>query len=69
MSPAVQDVVCEVCSRTFRLERERDKKRQNSLAERLRPVNEQRGSAQCLQFKRGFHSRGGLAAYNCRSDS
>ena len=56
--------VCEVCSRTFR--RESDKKRHKCLAERQKPVSEQRGSVQCLQCKKWFRSRGGLAVHTCR---
>ena len=42
---AVRDVVCEVCSRKFR--REGDKKRHKCVAERRKPVWEQRGAVQC----------------------
>ncbi len=52
--------MCEVCSRTF--SRVSDRERHKCLAERQKPVNEQQsGSALCQQFKRWFHSRGGLA--------
>ena len=56
---AGRDVVCEVCSRSFR--REGDKKRHKCVAERQKPVSEQRGAAQCLHCMKWFKSRGGLA--------
>ena len=40
---AGRDVVCEVCSRSFR--REGDKKRPKCVAERQKPVSEQRGAS------------------------
>ena len=63
-SSAAKEVVCGVCCRTFR--RESDKKRHKCLAERQKPVSEQRGSVQCLQCKEWFRSRGGLAVHTCR---
>ena len=51
-SVVVRDVVCQVCSRSFR--RESDKKRHKCVAERQRPVCEQRGAAQCTQCQRWF---------------
>ncbi len=42
---AAKEVVCEVCSRTFR--RGRDRKRHKCLAETCKIVNEQHGSVQC----------------------
>ena len=59
-----RDVVCEVCSRTFR--RESDLKRHKCLAERLKPISKQRGSVQCLQCRKWFLSKGGLAVHTCR---
>ena len=53
-SVAVREVVCEVCSRTFR--RESDCKRHKCVAERRKPVSEQRGSVQCQMCKRWFRS-------------
>ena len=51
-SVVVRDVVCQVCSRSFR--RESDKKRHKCVAERQKPVCEQRGAAQCSQCQRWF---------------
>ena len=42
---AVCEVVCEVCFRTFK--RKSDRKRQKCVAERQKPISEQRGAAQC----------------------
>ena len=53
-----RDVVCGVCSRSFR--REGDKKRHKCVAEREKPVSEQR--MQCMKW---FKSRGGLALHKC----
>ena len=53
---AGRDVVCEVCSRSFR--REGDKKRHKYVAEREKPVSERHGAAQCLQCMKWFKSRG-----------
>ena len=53
-SVAVREVVCEVCSRTFR--RESDCKRHKCVAERRKPVSEQRGSVQCQMCRRWFRS-------------
>ena len=58
-----RDVVCEVCSRSFR--REGDKKRHKCVTEREKPVSEQRGAAQCMQCMKWFKSRGGLALHKC----
>ena len=60
---AGRDVVCEVCSRSFR--REGDKKGHKCVTEREKPVSEQRGAAQCLQCMKWFKSRGGLALHKC----
>ena len=60
-SVVVRDVVCMVCSRSFR--RESDKKRHKCVAERQRAVCEQSGAAQCFQCQRWFRSRGGLAVH------
>ena len=64
VSSVARDVVCAVCSRTFR--RESDRKRHKCLAERQKPVSEQRGSVQCTQCRRWFKSKGGLAVHTCR---
>ena len=53
-SVVARDVVCQVCSRSFR--RESDK-RHKCVAERQRPVYEQSGA------RRWFRSRGGLAVH------
>ena len=63
-SVAVRDVVCEVCARKFR--RESDKKRHKCLAERQKPISEQRGAVQCQQCHSWFRSRGGLIVHRCR---
>ena len=60
---AERGVVCEVCSRSFR--REGDKKRHKCVNERMMPVSEQRGAAQCLKCREWFRSRGGLALHSC----
>lgn len=60
-SVAVRDVVCEVCSR-----RESDKKRHKCLAERQKPISEQRGAVQCQQCYSWFRTSGGLAVHRCR---
>ena len=60
---AVREVVCELCSRSFR--KESDKKRHKCVDERLRPVCEQQGAVQCPQCQRCFRSKGGLAVHRC----
>ena len=58
-STVVRDVVCELCSRSFR--RETDKQRHKCLDEIQKPVCEQRGATQ-------VHSaRGGLGAEGASS--
>ena len=64
-SVAVRDVVCEVCARKFR--RESDKKRHKCLAERQKPISEQRGAVRCQQCHSWFRSTGGLTVHRCRS--
>ena len=61
---AAREVVCAVCSRKFR--RERDKKRHKCLGERKKAVNEQEVAAQCHACNKWFKSRGGLANHNYR---
>ena len=56
-------MVCEVCSRIFR--RESDCKRHKCVAERRKPVSEQRGSVQCQMCRRWFRIKGGF--HVCRS--
>ena len=63
-SEVVRGVVCEVCSRKLR--REGDKKRHKCVAERRKPVWEQRGAVQCGECLAWFRSRGGLAVHRCR---
>ena len=62
-STVMRDVVCELCSRSFR--RESDKQRHKCLDERQKPVCEQQGATQCSQGRRWFRSRGGLAVHRC----
>ena len=57
-------VECKECGRTFR--RTSDKKRHKCLAERAKPVKEQRGSLQCSKCQKWFSSRGGLAVHKWR---
>jgi len=61
---AEREVVCDVCSRKFR--RESDRKKHKCLAERRKPISEQRGAVQCQQCHSWFRSRGGLAVHRCR---
>ena len=60
-SVAVRDVMCEVCSSTFR--RQSDKARHKCVEERKKPVREQQGAIQCSHCFRWFRSRGGLTVY------
>ena len=60
---ADRDVVCEVCSKSFR--RESDKARHKCLHERQKPVSEQQGATQCQQCLRWFRSKGELAMHRC----
>ena len=62
-STVVRDIVCELCSRSFR--RESDKQRHKCLDERQKPVCEQRDATQCSQCQRWFSSREGLAVHRC----
>ena len=57
-------VECKECGRTFR--RNCDRKRHKCLAERAKPVKEQRGALQCSKCQKWFCSRGGLAVHQCR---
>ena len=56
-------VLCLTCNRCFR--RESDKKRHKCLAERIKPIQEQRGALQCTVCQRWFRSKGGLAVHRC----
>ena len=60
---ADNQVQCPECSRTFR--RESDKKRHKCLAERQKPVSEQRGALQCPACKKLFRSHGGFTVHTC----
>ena len=60
---ADNQVQCPECLRTFR--RESDKKRHKCLAERQKPVSEQRGALQCPACKKWFRSRGGFTVHTC----
>ena len=55
-SVAVREVVCEVCSMTFR--RESDCKRHKCVAERRKPVSEQRGSVQVSDVQEVVQEQG-----------
>ena len=57
-------VECKECGRTF--QRTSDRKRHKCLAERAKPVKEQRGSLQCSKCQKWFSSRGGLAVHKWR---
>ena len=56
-------ILCQVCRRRFR--REGDRKRHKCLAERQKPVCQQRGAAQCPTCHKWFRSKGGLAVHRC----
>ena len=58
-----REVECEVCFRKFR--RESDKKRHKCLSERNKPVNQQKGAAQCQSCRKWFRSKGGMAVHTC----
>ena len=49
---AVRDVMCEVCSRTFR--RQSDKARHKCMEERRKPIREQQGAIQCSNCLKWF---------------
>ena len=55
---------CDVCARRFR--RENDKACHKCTAERRRPVCKQEGAEQCEEYKRWFHSKGGLVVHKFR---
>ena len=57
-------VECKECGKTFR--RTSDRKGYEYLAERTKPVKEQRGALQCSKCQKWFCRRGGLAAHKCR---
>ena len=56
-------VCCRLCRREF--SRPSDFKRHKCLAERLRPIQEQRGAVQCGRCQLWFRSSGGLAVHSC----
>ena len=56
-------VECKGCGRTFR--RTSDRKRHKCVAERAKPVKEQRDALQCSKCQKWFCSRGGLAVHKC----
>ena len=60
---AVRDVICEVCSRTFR--RQSDKARHKCMKERRKPIRKQQGAMQCLNCFKWFRSKGGLTVHRC----
>ena len=57
-------VVCRECGRTF--SRQGDFKRHKCILERSKPVEEQRGSLQCVTCQRWFRSAGGLSVHRRR---
>ena len=60
-------VQCQQCERWF--SRPGDRARHKCIAERSKPVQEQRGSVQCMRCKNWFLSRGGLAVHKCKDNS
>ena len=58
---AVRDVMCEVCSRTFR--RQSDKARHKCMEERRKPLREQQRAIQCSNCFKWFRSKGGLTVH------
>ena len=56
-------IECSVCRRMFR--REVDMARHKCIAERKRPIHEQRGLVRCSVCRWWFRSRGGLAVHWC----
>ena len=58
-------VRCLTCNRSF--QRESDMKRHKCLAERAKPIQEQKGAVQCTVCLRWFRSKGGLKVHKCRS--
>ena len=64
--PADNQVQCPECSRTFR--REGDMKRHKCVAERRKPVHQQRGAVQCPTCEKWFKSRGGFTVHSCNPD-
>ena len=54
-------VECKECGRTFC--RTCDRKRRKYLAERAKPVKDQRGALQCSKCQKWFCSRGGLVVH------
>ena len=59
----VRDVMCEVCSRTFR--RQSDKARHKCMEERRKPIREQQGAIQYSNRFKWFRSKGGLTVHRC----
>ena len=59
-------VQCPECLRTFR--RESDMKRHKSVAERHKPVHEQRGTVRCPTCPKWFRSCGGFTGHSCNPD-
>ena len=58
-------VQCPACDRKF--SRSSDLKRHKCIAERQKPVHQQRGAIQCGRCHRWFKSRGGFAVHKCSS--
>ena len=67
LSQSSRRIQCQQCDRWFR--RPSDKARHKCSAERMKPVQDQRGSSQCERCKRWFLSRGGMAVHRCEVNS
>ena len=63
-TPPQGQVQCHECMRVF--QREADKARHKCIAERQKPISQQRGAVQCVTCHRWFLSKGGLAVHRCR---
>ena len=59
----LQTVVCPECLRGFR--RISDLKRHKCIAEREKPIHEQKGAIECQTCKKCFQSKGGYAIHKC----
>ena len=57
----VRDVVCRVCSKSFR--RESDRKRHKYIDERRMFIWDQKGAVQCLKCQKWFKSKGRMAVH------
>ena len=59
----VRDVMCEVCSRTFR--RQSDKVRHKCMEERRKPISNNRVQSNVQIVSKWFRSKGGLTVHRC----